>query len=174
MILIIDGYNLLFAPCWGEWGKTLEEKREHLLQKIGQYQSHKKISRTIVVFDGQANISPYPSKYSNRIEIIYATGSGKADEKIVALSADFPYSQIVTADREIIRQAKRNKATIVSPEQFLRHLQISQKNRAMENIAKERDLTTDEWLEIFGLAAEITFDDKEHPKNKVIPKKKQR
>ncbi len=161
MILIIDGYNLLFFPGWRDQGKTLEEKRAHLIKKIAQYKAQQRIPRVILVFDGQQGIMPFERNVSYQsLEIIYAIGEGKADEKIIELSEKFYGAQIVTADRQIIQKVKRYNAKIISPEQFLQSLRSGQKQEKKNIVSSDKDLTMEEWLEIFDLEEEIEIPDR--------------
>ena len=160
MILIIDGYNLMFFPGWQDHGKTLEEKRSHLIRKVAQYQDQKKIAKVILVFDGQAGIIPYERTSSyQKLEIIYAICEGKADEKIIALSEKFYGACIVTADRKIIQRTKKYNAKILSPEEFLHSLRHCEKAEKKNIVSPDKDITVDEWLKIFGLKEEIEIPD---------------
>ena len=159
MILIVDGYNLLFHPLWQTQGYTLEQKREHLIKKIAKYRSQHLKSRIIIVFDGQSNIGPYNQRdFRYCIEIIYAVCSGKADEKIISLAKKLTGVQVVTADREIIRKVRRHRATTMSPEQFILELEYSKVRESTERETSSRPMgkaEIEEWLELFGLDEEI-------------------
>ncbi|NUM36193.1 MAG: NYN domain-containing protein [Candidatus Brocadiae bacterium] len=174
MILIIDGYNLMFFPDWQDQGRNLEEKRADLIRKVAQYQEQQKISKVILVFDGQPGVSPYERIISRqRMEIIYAIGEGKADEKIISLSEKFYGANIVTADRKIIQRTKKYNAKILSPAEFLHCLRSSKKEEKKYALSDDQGITIDEWLEIFELDAEIEIPDimKQNPKRQIGTKK---
>ena len=159
MILIVDGYNLLFHSLWQTQGYTLEQKREHLIKEIAKYRSRYLKSRIIIVFDGQSNIGPYNQHdFRHQIEIIYAVCSGKADEKIISLAENLTGVQVVTADREIIRKVRRRRALTTSPEQFimdLKHPNVREsKEREVPN-SPMGEAEIEKWLNLFGLDEEI-------------------
>lgn len=160
MILIIDGYNLLFNQDWPTQGNTLEEKREHLIKEIALYRDNHHIKRVIIVFDGRQDTSYHAQRTTQQgIEIYYAVCEGKADEKIISLCEELHDVQLVTADRRLARTAKSQRCRILATEQFIKDWYEStvRKNAQIQESCKppQGTLETQHWLALFGLAEEI-------------------
>lgn len=167
MILIVDGYNILFNQSWNPRGLTLEDRRVHLLKELSKYRTRSKIRRVIVVFDGRAGVGPYnQTMITMGLEIIYAVCAGKADQKIISLCRELQGVKVITSDRKLARKAKSFKAIILSTELFIKDLrQINKKSKEAflddddhNEVLCESEL--DDWLDLFGLDEEI-----EIPKN---------
>lgn len=175
MILIIDGYNLLFNQDWPAQGNSLEEKREHLIKEIALYRYNNHIKRCIIVFDGRRD-SPYNPQRTicQGIEIYYAVCEGKADEKIISLCEELNDVQVVTADRRLAKIVKSHRSRILAPEQFIRDWYEStvKKNSQTQESCKPPQNTVEitHWLELFGLCEEIEIS--EHGNFDVRHKKK--
>ncbi|BBM82887.1 NYN domain-containing protein [Candidatus Uabimicrobium amorphum] len=160
MIVIIDGYNLLFHDSWPYHEGALEDRRKKLIDLVVSFKQKKRIARVIVVFDGCAGIGPYKKQTSQQgIEIIYAICQGKADEKIISLSKHLNNVMVVTADRRIIKYTKRNRSSITSPQSFTQELLKTQRRTTPKQMSLPTN-DVDEWLEEFGLDDEV-----EIPKN---------
>ena len=133
MILVIDGYNLLFHESWPFYDGLLENGRNNLIQLVAAYRRFKDIRRAIIVFDGCAGVGPYSKEFEqDGIEIIYAICQGKADEKIISINRALNDVYIVTADRGLAKKAKRHKTNIISPEAFAKDLFQQKSSQAKE------------------------------------------
>ena len=163
MILIIDGYNVLFDLHCNLGGLTLEEKRNKLIKKTALYKTYNKIKRVIIVFDGKfnENIIFVDKKYYKGLEIIYAVEEGKADERIVNLSYELNDVCVVTKDRNLIRRVKQRNATIIQPRVFLNDLRNLNPKEHCEDKPKTFKIDTEKWLEIFQIDREINIPDDE-------------
>ncbi len=128
MHLIIDGYNLLHAgrslihltPIQLQW------EREHLIQQLSAYQKAKPC-RITVVFDGwQGGWAAERRETQRGIEVIYSKLREKADEVIKRLIKEKGSGAIViTSDQEIAKFAERMTISVISSEQFLERMELS-------------------------------------------------
>ena len=159
MIVIIDGYNLLFHDAWPYYDGELEDRRQKLIDLVISFKKEERIARVIVVFDGCAGIGPYKKQTLQQgIEIIYAICQGKADEKIISLSKRLNNVTVVTADRRIIKYTKRNRCNIISPQKFTQQLLKSMRKKTPTQISLPTN-DVDEWLDEFGLDDEVEIPD---------------
>jgi predicted RNA-binding protein with PIN domain len=169
MLLIIDGYNLLFHEDWHTLGSSLEEQREHLIKELAQYRKRHANVKIIVVFDGRLWVGPYDRLIpASGIEVIYATAEGRADETVVALSHQCSGARVVTADRKVAQQARANQAVVINPTDFLREWRHSA-NRLADEEKTPPPHSADEikdWLHYFGLEAEIPIPPSPQPRHK--------
>lgn len=155
MIIIVDGYNLLFHDCWPYHEEVLEDSRQKLISFVISFKKKMRVRRVIIVFDGCAGIGPYKKQtQQNGVEIIYAICQGKADEKIISLSGELNNVVVVTADRRVVKYSKRNRSDIVTPQQFTQKLLKANRKESQEQIAMPSN-NVDEWLQEFGMADEI-------------------
>ncbi len=177
MILIIDGYNLLFNSHWPAQGITLEEKREHLIKEIANYRYYNHIKRVILVFDGQTdNFFDTSKTIFQGVEIYYAVCAGKADEKILLLCEELNDVEVVTADRGLARAVKSLRCKIVSPEDFIKCWYESNVKRKSSDSGQpcspKAPTEVNQWLKLFGLKDEIEISDKNFPDELKLKKRK--
>lgn len=156
MALIIDGYNVLFHQNWHLVGKTLEQQRQHLIDRINLYQRRCRLKKIILVFDGRWYLGANRIKQPCGLEIVYASSPGRADGKIVALSRFLHKVRVVTEDRQLAQQVKRYKAIVVPTGDFLQELSLKLRPAS----TREEKLTPQQsnieyWLNVFQLDAEI-------------------
>ncbi|MFH0888849.1 MAG: NYN domain-containing protein [Planctomycetota bacterium] len=120
MILIIDGYNLIFSDLWkkSNWNNKnsesemdskpqgfLEQARDNLITRLKSYNIKRRF-QIIVIFDGDESIG-YQShqKESPNIEIIFSTKKSKADNLIIDIVENKIHNKnnqgirVVTSDR---------------------------------------------------------------------------
>lgn len=179
MVLIIDGYNLLFEPSWNPPGANLEQQREFLIKKVIQYRKCRKYSKIILVFDGQISIQnniyyePYNNYYSD-FKIIYALDEGRADEKIIELAREMNGVVAVSADHKIIRKVKAAHGKMLPPEEFIHELQNifdpMEEIREKEHSCSDKEIK--DWLKTFHLKEEIEIPDKFYSPNALLKKRK--
>ena len=161
MIVIIDGYNLLFHADWPAQGQNLAEQRSHLVREMAEYRQRRQIRRMIVVFDGQIGVGPYDRhQFSKGLEIVYAVCSGKADEKIIELTRQLYGVCVVTADRILIDKVKNCHANVTTTEEFISNWRHSRSHlERQQNLAPPQSPGEVEyWLQLFALDAEIDID----------------
>lgn len=178
MLLIIDGYNLLFHEDCDIKGGTLEAQRDHLVYKLSQYQHRHREARIIVIFDGRVLGSGGTGVPSSRgIEIMYAQAEGGADDAIVALVRRLGGATVVTSDRKLAQRVKSFQTVIISSADFLKEMY----HAAGEKPASEDDKPglrppqseqeVQEWLQIFGLKPEIELPPPGKEDRRNLPKK---
>lgn len=158
MLFIIDGYNLLFHEDWHAAGNTLEGQRDHLLKELARYRTRHANTKIVVVFDGRMRIGPGEQMSCvHGIEVIYATDEGRADEMVVHLSRQCPGSRVVTADRKVAQKARASQAIVINPSDFLRDWRRSARHDSNDekNSPPKSDGEIQEWLDYFGLDAEV-------------------
>lgn len=170
MILIIDGYNLLFAPAHQAHGAlenkqadfkqtVLEKAREKLIHLIKLYNQHRKY-KIILVFDG-ANPSRSTQR-SSQIEIIFSGAEEKADEVIIELARRQTNPRqvtVVTSDRHIKQHLKPIGVETIDSSDFIKELIISSpRSKKAETFTQSKmklfGISADEakgWLKIFGI-----------------------
>lgn len=116
--LIIDGYNYLHRSAISALtGRAdLEEARRDFLERLSDYKKGRK-TRITVVFDATRGdaLSRHKEIYKG-IEVIYSRQGETADEVIIqAVRARPAGLVVVTSDRAIIDEAKRNGITFITP-----------------------------------------------------------
>ncbi|MDI6732739.1 MAG: NYN domain-containing protein [Planctomycetota bacterium] len=118
MILIIDGYNLLFSGLYRAYARPsgrskvpkteyfLETARDKLITCLKQYNQSRKAGqyKIVVVFDNSTEREIYPSqKESSGIRIIFA--SPTADDTILNIAESYITNssslEVVTSDRDL-------------------------------------------------------------------------
>lgn len=140
--LLIDGYNLLHVIEKG-FIKSLQQKRNDLIEKLHFYQVEKNVNIT-VIFDGS---QPFPGsqrrdRYGN-LEIIYTPPESSADDWISEeCERNYGSFIVVSSDQEIIRDAERFGCITLSSQEFLKKL--SQLTRPLDNPYLEDKETPDE------------------------------
>lgn len=119
MLILIDGYNLIYALNYE--GKSFT--REDLIKEISLYQKRKK-NNVIIVFDGGINggLLDREEKIGN-LKIIYTSKIKTADDKIKELSDKYRNGCVViSSDREIKNYVRRNGSATMDSEEFVRRL----------------------------------------------------
>lgn len=164
-MLIIDGYNLIFAKEQVETsGPSLEQLRTKLINRLRDY-NRPRNEYIILVFDGESGaLYPERRKEDKNIEVIFSQAGQTADELIlnIASTSDYPKAiEVVTSDRELVESVKRLKAKTCTSADFLDRLNKPAKEDAKYNqsgggdepIEKVIGLSpseVDAWLKIFG------------------------
>jgi predicted RNA-binding protein with PIN domain len=145
MILIIDGYNLIFSTLWKksiqnnknsandkspDTSDSLEEMRNNLISRLKSYNIKRRFN-IIIVFDGDESIG-YQShqKQSPYIEIIFSTKKTKADNLIIDLVSDYSNYEtpnqspihVVTSDRLLAHAVNKSGVQIKSANEFTKEL----------------------------------------------------
>jgi len=119
MILLIDGYNLLYALHYE--GESLE--KEELISEIISY-NRKKGNKIFLVFDGgiYGGLIDREEKVGN-VTIIYTSHNKTADDKIKELSRKYRNGcVVVSSDREVKHSALKNGSGVISSEDFIKKL----------------------------------------------------
>lgn len=128
MLIIIDGYNLIFAVPELEPDKKSRDTgtaRDNLISLLARYKSIKGYD-VKVVFDGATyndGNSLMHKRYISGVEIIFSGGSSDADtviKKLASQSRDPGNICIVTSDRDIKAFVKKCGNTVVDSKKFYR------------------------------------------------------
>ena len=167
MILLIDGYNLIFsgfASPDNTRSDYLERLRDNLVSQLKSYNIRKKF-RIIVVFDGDKTVSHYPQeKESGNVRVVFSQGQTTADEHIVNLVSSYiqekPHRQdlcAVTSDRALAETLISNRVKIISSQEFAVELTVRNnsaapelKDEPIEKFTGLKPADVPKWLKIFG------------------------
>ncbi|MBN2012002.1 NYN domain-containing protein [candidate division KSB1 bacterium] len=156
--IIIDGYNVLHLidSYQHVLHLDLERAREMLIHDVRVYRSYKSVD-IMIVFDGAADVpTPFHLQRRGRIRIMFSKAPLKADPVIVKLVETDRRKRritVVTADREVIQQAKAHGCTILHPQEFYSRIQAPHKGNQL-NTKYEQDMSDDEldeWKRLFGI-----------------------
>lgn len=158
-MIIIDGYNLLFAQK--DEVTNLESDRTTLLELIGKYNS-KKGAAIKLVFDVKNNVFAFDSKTKTergKIGVIFSPKGTSADDYIIELVRDSENKGgiiVVSSDRKIISAIKKMGAQTISSPEFLIQLRGLLKADPSDEyyFEKEHGISKSEvdyWLKVFGL-----------------------
>ena len=116
MVIVIDGYNLLkqmFPRVKGQ----LDKQRHNFIKQLGVYKKCKKdsIKEIIVVFDGGL-LGHATREIHSGISVIFSGQKSCADEWIIKYVNKNPSKSliIVTLDKELIEQCKRDNVDVVN------------------------------------------------------------
>ena len=164
MLIIIDGYNLVFTvPGLGADTKSVDigTVRDNLISLLARYKSIKGYELK-VVFDG----ATYDSRHSlthkriiSGVEVVFSGASSDADTVIKNLASqrrDPGNICVVTSDREIKDFVKRCGNTVLDPKRFYREVlntvniekeSYSEPRSEFEGLSSQAEI--DYWLSIF-------------------------
>ncbi|MBI4711986.1 MAG: NYN domain-containing protein [Planctomycetes bacterium] len=174
MLILIDGYNLIFSEqtdlaWWDKDPSFLEKSRDSLIAKLISYNATRKY-HIIVAFDSDQTCAagsfyPQRQKPTTLIEVVFPQHGYKADDFIINFVYSHPKPKgilVVTSDRQIVYLSKRESAKVISSQEFMETLNRPAKTSADEK-SKELDagepiekivgLTpseTEKWMEVFG------------------------
>lgn len=142
MLIIIDGYNLIFTvPELEKHVKVnnIETVRDHVISLFSKYREEKH-SNVILVFDGTYTEAPLPRKQTHcGISVIYSKSGISADteiKNITSLCQNPKDVCVITYDNEIKRHVKKCGCQIVEPRAMYRDI--------LEVLNKERKIKSDE------------------------------
>ncbi|MCX7770931.1 MAG: NYN domain-containing protein [Proteobacteria bacterium] len=119
MLILIDGYNLIYALNY----EGVNLSKEDLINELLCYQKRKK-NNVIVVFDGgiYGGITEREEKIGN-LKVIYTSKIKTADDKIKELSDKYRNGCVViTSDRGIKNHVRRNGTPTMDSEDFIKRL----------------------------------------------------
>lgn len=176
MILLIDGYNLIFsgfATPDNTHSDYLEKLRNNLLSQLKSYNIRKKF-RIIVAFDGDKTIGHYPQeKESGGIRVAFSEGKTSADDLIISMAASLleekPRRQdlcAVTSDRALAETLLGHRVKVISSEEFAAELTVRNnsaahelKDEPIEKFTGLKPADVPKWLKIFGTTDDTDFTD---------------
>ncbi len=167
MILLIDGYNLIFsgfAAPNNTRSDYLEKLRDNLVSQLKSYNLKKK-HRIITVFDGDKTVSHYPQeRESGNVRVVFSQGKSSADDLIInmtrSLLEEKPRRQdlsVVTSDRALAETLRNKRVKIISSQEFTAELAGQDKDSAPELSEEAPEKFTGlkpadvpKWLKLFG------------------------
>ncbi len=160
-MLIIDGYNCTYAGAalGGRWDGFSLRQLCTLLEK--------QRAAAIVVLDGRPKPSEPDADEFPGIKLVYSGRGIKADDvisNILSARTDRRHITVVSNDRAVARDARRQKARSESCEKFLQALLVRtavKKLRQGESEPREKSAglvhpgETEHWLREFGLSNKL-------------------
>lgn len=164
MHFLIDGYNVIFAlrALLEEHAVAFDPnaERDRLLGLLSRYRRRNPIEMHVVFDGGRTDYSSVLTRREQGIVVSYTTQGETADDfiKDVVRHSHSPKSIVlVTADRDILRTAKRRKAKMVPSQEFAMHvMEEVHKKRRPEIPEKYTGLTApadvDYWMRVFGFS----------------------
>src|SRR3989304_7975517 len=128
MLIIIDGYNLIFTvPELERHVKTnnIEPVRDHVISLLSKYKE-KKRCEVILVFDGNYTEASLPKKQTHAgITVIYSKSGISADTEIKTITSHCQNPKdvsIVTYDNDIKRHVKKCGCPIIEPKAMYKEI----------------------------------------------------
>ncbi len=159
-MLLIDGYNLLFALKAPD-SRTLENDRSELIEALSRFAEATNQALRIVFDKG----GPRRDRRT-RVEIIYVADGSTADDVIVAALEETPDRtayRVVTSDRAIRKAAEKRRFTVVESRAFWKEVQAWLAPPATgEPRGKQQGISSSEadaWMKEFGIG-----DDERRPR----------
>ena len=160
-MLIIDGYNCTYAGAalGGPWGGFSLRQLCTLLEKTR--------SAAIVVLDGRPKPSEPDADEFPGVSLIYSGRGIKADDvirEILSRRTDRRHITVVSNDRAVAGDARRQKARSQSCEKFLQALIVAAAPRSFRRASveppeKSAGLVnageTEHWLQALGLSKKL-------------------
>jgi predicted RNA-binding protein with PIN domain len=148
-VLLVDGYNLLFAVTAPKRSR-LEADRRALVAELERYGARTG-QRLRVVFDGGG-----PRRVPGRhVEVVFVADGSTADDRIVAAlegTADRTKYRVVTSDRAVRKAAEARKFEVTPSGAFWREVQAAlAPARADEKPGALTQGEADYWMKEFGI-----------------------
>lgn len=151
-MLLIDGYNLLFALKKPD-SRTLEQDRDELVRAIEGFAGRTNQSVRIVFDRG----GPRRERRAG-IEIVHVADGSSADDVILAAleeTGDRTAYRVVSSDRAIRKAAERRKFEVVESREFWREV-TALEERSKPSLPREKEqgissAEADHWMKEFGL-----------------------
>lgn len=132
-LLLIDGYNLLYATDiigQGSNAGTLQASRQALLDFLVDTLSDDLLERAIIVFDAKDPPPGLPRQVKQEeLRIHYATGFPNADQLLkdyIEIHTAPRQLLVVSSDHEVQRAARRRRATSVDSDVWYRTIRSQQ------------------------------------------------
>jgi hypothetical protein len=167
-LLLIDGYNLLYATDiigQGSNAGTLQASRQALLDFLVDTLREDLLERTIIVFDAKDPPPGLPRQVKQgELQIHYATGFPNADQLLkeyIEIHTAPRQLLVVSSDHEVQRAARRRRATSVDSDVWYRKVR-SQQNDPHSPRGGSHDkpagppsaVEVQRWMEEFGTVSE--------------------
>ncbi len=151
-MLLIDGYNLLFA-LKAPNTRTLEQDRAELIESLTRFAEATNQTLRIVFDKG----GPRRDRRT-RVEIVYVADGSTADDVIVAAledTADRTAYRVVSSDRAIRKAAEKRRFSVVESRAFWKEVQAwLAPPTTGEPKGKQQGISSSEadaWMKEFGM-----------------------
>lgn len=168
MPIIIDGYNLMFAPRKRTTtklsAKQAEAQRKRLISRLNAYRAAASEEVTVVFDGGKGDWSMRRVEKEGEIEVIYSSGFESADDEITRLVRAYPDPRrvlVVSSDVELRRAVGKLGAKVVRSTDFNRQMgeafRLERESQPQEPPEKFEGLSPGEaegWLKELGFAPE--------------------
>lgn len=162
MLIVIDGYNLIFAiPELENLVKAdnIEDAREKLISIMAKYKQNKKYN-VVLVFDSSHDCRYDSSrKEISGFEIVYARYNKDADTEIKNMIDHYQNPKdtcVVTNDKDIRRYVQKKGSNLINPEDFYKEvikvISPEKKKLPKEPASKIKGPSmteTEYWLDVF-------------------------
>ena len=142
MLIIIDGYNLIFTVPELERhvkANNIEPVRDHVISLLSKYKQKKRCD-VILVFDGNYTEAALPKKQTYAgVTVIYSKSGISADTEIKNISSLCQNPKdvaIVTYDNDIKRHVKKCGCPIIEPKVMYKEI--------MEVLNEDKKIKSDE------------------------------
>ncbi|MBI4244659.1 MAG: NYN domain-containing protein [Planctomycetes bacterium] len=158
-MMIIDGYNLLFA-FYGDrvTGNNVDSMREDLVELLKTFANSKK-RETMIVFDRKNNLGISRVSREQFVEIIFA----KSADNFIIKEIDnlIPTAQVISTDNEIRKSAEAKNCECLTSEDFVKELKIFINEELSMNDQKLvglSDVDVDYWQRYFNMNGDDSID----------------
>lgn len=128
MHYLVDGYNLLFRLVKSP--RPLQKTRERFLKTLDEEVSEANLEVAIIFDSAEKKLAGVSRRHLEAIEVIFTSEGLSADEYIlekISSSTSPKQKTVVSADRDLLRKAKRLGATPMSFAEFF-SLLLKKKN----------------------------------------------
>ena len=158
-MLLIDGYNLLFALFGeGDAPRDVERERKKLVSLLASFGQ----SKITVVFDGNRYSQSQligDSSTVGKLKILFTRSGESADERIVAMAGearDRKGITVITTDRQIRNAVEKLGVKTIRSETFAGQLHPASSKEGGERPARRKedgisDAEVDGWMKVFGI-----------------------
>lgn len=149
MRYLIDGYNFLFRTA--QSGRTLQNRREELIQRLIQYTA-KRRERVTLVFDAPMQADEESRSHLENLEIVYTAQGQSADEymlHVLQIVSNPLAIVVVTSDRRLARMVHSCRGKTLEIEEFLSRMEKHQASLRKKPLSAIPDSEMDRWLQLF-------------------------
>ena len=121
-VCLVDGYNVIHkVPSLARLlASNQEEARERLREACLRFSLRQRI-RVLLVFDGRPGVHAPSARSNAQVDVIYASGGGKADGWILAKAEELrrdKYSVTVVTEDRGIKNALPSRVSTLTPRAF--------------------------------------------------------
>ena len=127
MHIIIDGYNFIFG-IYSFKHEELQEVRTKFLLRLSKYVDRKNVTAEVVFDSGQEDL--WPSTFFGKgVKVVFSENADDYIREKVEKSNNPASVMVVSSDREIVRDVRKQGAKIKSPQEFDMQLKLPGKKK---------------------------------------------